>query len=889
VISKDYRGGTELVKAKDLIPGMKIAKYTFPIIESGENCEFAYAQGFISAEGMDDYNWLSLYEPKFVCEERLSKFAKKIGDISRNRKTITFNFNKFPKSMVPFNWNLKSKLDWLAGLFDGDGCELKEGGLQLSSVDFTFLDNLQKLLSTIGVNSKIVKANPAGYRMMPDGHGNYKEYFCKESKRICVGAVQMQFLKKLGLKCERLLFDKIPNRDAGQFITVVDITENGTDKEVYCFNEPKNHTGCFNGIITGQCTEVTSADDSDICNLGSINMAEIQSLEEMQKVVDLATYFLLAGTVYSDVPYAKVDQIRTKNRRLGLGLMGLHEWLLKHGKTYGPDEELEKYLQIYQTSTDIAHKYAEDLGLSKPVKTRAIAPTGCQRPDTIVTTEDGMLTLGELGNINGEKWQSLGLKVSQETFTSQTATRFFLNGFAKTKKIKLTSGVELECTPNHKYRVLRNGQYTWIQAQNINVGDLLVVSLGGYQKESNCELIPVKKHYRTEVLPKFPIEMTTDLAHFMGLFFADGSMHEKGIRIACNAKETDWKDIATLGKKLFEIKPTFFDNGRGCVSVCFNSSALFRWLYTNNLDKPECLQVMVPSVIRCSSKNSLQAFIEGYWRGDGSKSGNNRYIDTANPELAKQLVSLSRGLGRDAAIISHISGMGSIIFRVNFVQTKRRCHTSEISKQLNLAGLKNVTVDEVKSISDSESMTMDIEVPVTKTYIANGIVSHNTIGILAETTTGIEPIFCVAYKRRYLKGSVWHYQYVIDPTAKRLIEKHNVNPENIEDAYDLSKNVEKRLEFQAWVQKYVDHAISSTLNLPSWGSEENNDQTVQTFGNILIKYLPHLRGMTCYPDGARGGQPLTPIKYNTAIKHVGEIFVEQADMCDITKGGSCGV
>jgi hypothetical protein len=33
-----------------------------------------------------------------------------------------------------------------------------------------------------------------------------------------------------------------------------------------------------------------------------------------------------------------------------------------------------------------------------------------------------------------------------------------------------------------------------------------------------------------------------------------------------------------------------------------------------------------------------------------------------------------------------------------------------------------------------------------------------TIGILAETTTGIEPIFCAAYKRRYLKGNIWNYK-----------------------------------------------------------------------------------------------------------------------------------
>ncbi len=89
----------------------------------------------------------------------------------------------------------------------------------------------------------------------------------------------------------------------------------------------------------------------------------------------MATAFLLAGTVYSDVPFAKIDQVRTKNRRLGLGLMGIHEWLIKRNKQYNSDEELEKYLKIYTKSTEVANSYAELWDLSKPVKTRAIAPT----------------------------------------------------------------------------------------------------------------------------------------------------------------------------------------------------------------------------------------------------------------------------------------------------------------------------------------------------------------------------------------------------------------------------------------------------------------------------------------------------------------------------------
>ena len=63
---------------------------------------------------------------------------------------------------------------------------------------------------------------------------------------------------------------------------------------------------------------------------------------------------------------------------------------------------------------------------------------------------------------------------------------------------------------------------------------------------------------------------------------------------------------------------------------------------------------------------------------------------------------------------------------------------------------------------------------------------------------------------------------------------------------------------------------------------------MQDFGKMLLKYLPGLRGITVYPDGARGGQPLTPISYKTAMKHMGEVFIENADICDLTKGGSCG-
>ena len=80
-----------------------------------------------------------------------------------------------------------------------------------------------------------------------------------------------------------------------------------------------------NETLRNACTEVTSADDSDICNLGSINMGRIVDIKEMSEVVELATKFLICGTMKAKLPYEKVYETRAKNRLLGLGLMGMHE------------------------------------------------------------------------------------------------------------------------------------------------------------------------------------------------------------------------------------------------------------------------------------------------------------------------------------------------------------------------------------------------------------------------------------------------------------------------------------------------------------------------------------------------------------------------------------
>lgn len=188
-----------------------------------------------------------------------------------------------------------------------------------------------------------------------------------------------------------------------------------------------------------------------------------------------------------------------------------------------------------------------------------------------------------------------------------------------------------------------------------------------------------------------------------------------------------------------------------------------------------------------------------------------------------------------------------------------------------------------KESSDNSAKKWSKKLGVNEPIKKRSLAPNGSISIAGgKTTSGIEPIFSLAYQRRYLTPDGWRKQYVVDAVAERLYEE-GYDLTKVEDAYSLSYDVEKRIAFQAFVQSYVDNAISSTINLPTFGTEGNNNP--KEFGEILMKYLPKLRGITVYPDGARGGQPLTPVPFDFAINKKGVVF-ESHEEC---VGGVCGL
>ena len=58
------------------------------------------------------------------------------------------------KTFVPINYSIETKLKWLAGFVDGDGCIIKNNNLkniQFTSVDKEFMINVMYMLNTLGI------------------------------------------------------------------------------------------------------------------------------------------------------------------------------------------------------------------------------------------------------------------------------------------------------------------------------------------------------------------------------------------------------------------------------------------------------------------------------------------------------------------------------------------------------------------------------------------------------------------------------------------------------------------------------------------------------------------------------------------------------------------
>lgn len=157
------------------------------------------------------------------------------------------------------------------------------------------------------------------------------------------------------------------------------------------------------------------------------------------------------------------------------------------------------------------------------------------------------------------------------------------------------------------------------------------------------------------------------------------------------------------------------------------------------------------------------------------------------------------------------------------------------------------------------------------------IAPTGTTSLMAQTTSGIEPVFMPVYKRRRKVnpndkdvrvdfvdevGDSWEEYIVFHHKFKQWMEVNGIDTSVNYSNEELDKIIEQspyykatsndvdwlsKVEMQGAIQKWVDHSISVTINIP-------NDATEELVNQLYLKaWEVGCKGVTVYRDGSRSG------------------------------------
>jgi ribonucleoside-diphosphate reductase alpha chain len=327
------------IDAQHLKHGMKLRKFELTLTpgDSKYDIKYPYTHGFFCGDGTysNGKPILALYGEKKALVPYLDIRTCSGVEDAGGRLNNTLPLDLEQKFKVPINAGIVCRVQWLAGLLDADGSIARNGtneSIQLASIHYQFLKDVQSLLTGLGVHSKIVKMFGDRKTMLPDGHGGHKEFDCKPLWRLLISSSGLYNLNELHFETHRLKWSPHqPQRNAEQFVQVVAVHNTGRVDDTYCFNEPINHAGVFNGVLTGNCTEImefTSPGETAVCNLGSLALPKYVengkfNFEKLRKYTRILIHNLDKVIDKNFYPTPETKASNMKHRPVGLGVQGL--------------------------------------------------------------------------------------------------------------------------------------------------------------------------------------------------------------------------------------------------------------------------------------------------------------------------------------------------------------------------------------------------------------------------------------------------------------------------------------------------------------------------------------------------------------------------------------
>jgi ribonucleoside-diphosphate reductase alpha chain len=776
------------------------------------------------------------------------------------------------------------------------------------------------------------------------------------------------------------------------------------------------------------CSEYLSLDNSS-CNLASINLLKFLrdddtfDAKRFAKMTELIITAMDISICFADFPTEKIAETTRAYRQLGIGYANLGALLMATGHAYDSEGGRAIAAAItslmtgaaYKTSAELAaavgpydgyernakphkrviRKHADASENIRPVDTMEreildlangtwqecvqlgeangyrnaqaslLAPTGCLTADTLVTTDRGLVRLGEIGDVYGDRWQDLNLTVSTDEGPRQ-ATKFFINGEEPTRRISTEGGYKIRGTLAHRVKVVdpATGAWEWKRLADIAPGDVVPMQMRTLVGEPRQVPLPVldQAYYAGDRHLRVPDVITPELAELVGYFMGDGSLHAKGIRLCVANTDLDVAErLGVLAKDLFGLEPAVTPQ-EGYQELALQSVRLARWWQAagfakslpNTDHRGKGWVPRVPSaILEANDPVVYCAFLRGLFEADGTVLDGVPSFSTAHESFAADVRTLLLAIGLATTTRETVSGWGGAIFQVRLRNVDHALNFSELigfigqrkdrlaaevepgqsakkdyvflpcdtwtelvpadhparnAMMLSLrkhGGVPRMLASRIfeETLDDrlgaalgylfervqvnedgGVQPTYDLSVPENVTYVANGMVSHNTIGLMMDCdTTGIEPdLALVKFKKLVGGGSMQIVNQTVPRALKNLDYPHEqveaiteyiaehghvvnapgLRPEHYE-VFDCAMGERAigpmgHVRMMAAVQPHLSGAISKTVNMPE-------SATVEEIERIYFEgWKLGLKALAIYRDNCKVGQPLSDARKKPA-------------------------
>lgn len=297
-------------------------------------------------------------------------------DLSSTNKHITSKIEQ----------NISLYPSFLRGFFDADGTvsgSIEDGfSIRLNQSNIGDLQAAQRMLLRLGVASTIYEErHPAKLKMMPDGKGGKKEYYCLANHDLSISKDNIvRFMEIVGFgdiekqnKAIEILsgYKKSPYKE--KFLTSITSVIETTVEEVYDCQIPNKNAFVCDGVIVHNCGEQMLAPGS-ICVLGTLNLTQFVNkthtgfdLTKVKKYVKYLVRFLDNVNQYSDAPLPEYVEAMRKKRRIGCGLMGWGSALYMMRVRFGSEKADEVRAELLKAFThagvEASIELAEEKGM----------------------------------------------------------------------------------------------------------------------------------------------------------------------------------------------------------------------------------------------------------------------------------------------------------------------------------------------------------------------------------------------------------------------------------------------------------------------------------------------------------------------------------------------